>query len=83
MCGSGSFSSNELCTSSYSPERHGVLFNRLRGLMHRVYKKGVVRGLLKHLNVKYYHGRRDLIISVKIARRDNVVTRQVKVSAWT
>jgi hypothetical protein len=68
---------------TFSLERHGRLFDALRGLLHRVYRKRVTRGLLKYLNEEYDKGRRDLEESTSIQTESGTVARKFKVSSWT
>lgn len=42
-----------VCTGTYDAENHSKLFNALRGLLHRRYRKNVTRSLLKHLRSEY------------------------------
>ena len=45
--------SHLVCTGVYDAENHSKLFNALRGLLHRRYRKNVTRSFLKHLRSVY------------------------------
>ena len=68
---------------TYCSERHGRLFSAMRNWMHRLYRRRVVRGLLKYLNEKYDGSKRLIREEVEFVLEDRVVKRQYLVSAWT
>ena len=68
---------------SYSDAKHGRLFSALRGWMHRIYRRRVVRGLLRHLNIEYDGETRMVEEEVELQCGGETVVRKYRVSGWT
>ena len=69
---------------SFSEEKHGRLFKAMRSWMHKLYRRRVLRGLLKFLNQEYDGGNRIVSENVSIRLADDTtVVRSYCVSGWT
>ena len=64
-----------VCTGVYDEEDHPRLFNALRGLLHRRYRKNVTRSLLKHLRKEHGSDQTTVFNSEAVTiRKNDIVT---------
>ena len=68
---------------TFSEEKHGRLFNALRGWMHKLYRRRVVRGLLKYLNSEYDGKTRAVREVVEVKVNGGMKKIHYQVSGWT
>ena len=68
---------------TFCEEKHGRLFTAMRSWMHRLYRRRVVRGLLKYLNKEYDGGNRLVEEFVDLEVDGRKQRRKYFVSGWT
>ena len=68
---------------TFDEAKHGRLFSAMRSWMHRLYRRRVMRGLLKYLNTEYDGKNRMVVEEVKFLSDGVACSRNFRVSGWT